>query len=65
MLTQYHRKSASFAAEQNQKGHEDLETRVEKAHTEMVSMRRDLQENGSLARNNNSILTRLYGLITG
>lgn len=65
MLLCYNRASASFLAEQNQKGHESLETRVEKFYMELVSMRHDLQANRSLARSSNSILTRLSGLITG
>ena len=65
MLTSHPRKSASFMAEQNQKGHDDLDTRVEKSHMEIIGMRLDLQANGSLVQSNNSILTKLSSFVTG
>lgn len=52
-------------AEQNQKGHDDLDTRVEKSHMEIIGMRLDLQANGSLVQSNNSILTKLSSFVTG
>lgn len=65
VLRYFDRTSASFVAEQNLKGHESLETRFEDSHLAVVSMRNELQQNGSLARSNNSILTKISSLITG
>lgn len=59
------RKSASFAVEQNQEGYLDLETSIERSHTEMVNLRNDLGALNSVTQNNSSILDRLSGLITG
>ena len=65
VLTFHFRKFASFVVEQNQKGHQDLDTRLEKSHMEVTSMRHDLQANGSLVQSNNSILTKLSSFVTG
>lgn len=52
-------------AEQNQKGHDDLGTRVERSHTEIISMRDDVQANTSIAKSNNSLLTKLSSFVNG
>ena len=52
-------------AEQNQKGRDDLDTRVEKSHAEIVGIRHDLQGNGSLVQSSNSLLTKLSSFVTG
>ena len=59
------RMSTSFVTEQNQIIHEDLETRFVRSDLATVSMQHDLQANGSLAQSNNSLLRKLYRLITG